>query len=629
MRKYPLTLLRFLLGVVCLTFVAVWAATAAFAAPAFSNQTAPIHKPVTSPESQWFTLHLSTEVDPHALRMSLNQWQHEGIVTAIELTEQGQWLVQAPQTAVSQLLRLAGVRAVSATPPKVVASLAVQGEVTDNNNLTQQWLVLDPAYQDTRTLIHLQNELAQLQAEGIIIDFTLTPDMQVVTIATDTDVPDQLRQLPGVLDLSALPSTVFSAQTEQRQNIPNGGQISGLLTSESTQDPLPDITVYFYRYEAWWQMVHTTTTTINGTYDSGNLLPGLYRLYFRDATRNYLPEYYDNAPYFDSATQITVNEGGTNTADAALTPAGHIRGTVTAPDGVTPVDNISVAAYWYDGLYWQWRSYSQTDSNGQYDVGGLTIGQHVLFFSDQNGRYLAEYYDNANSLDTGTPIPLTTVGEVVDGIDLSLTLAGHISGKVTAADGTTPLEGVTVSAYRQEQTWWSWAGYVQTNESGFYDLGGLITDTYRVFFQDWQGSYLSEYYDDADSIDDAADIAVVAGQTVTDINAALTEGGHITGTVTGSDTNLPLTDIVARAHRVVNGQIIGWGYVGLTDEQGQYDVKGLETGHYKVVFYDLLDVYLTEFYDDADNIEAAMLISVTATLTTGSIDAALGALGAN
>lgn len=98
------------------------------------------------------------------------------------------------------------------------------------------------------------------------------------------------------------------------------------------------------------------------------------------------------------------------------------------------------------------------------------------------------------------------------------------------------LEGITVTAYIKqysgEDTQWAFAGSDVTGEDGSFSISGLTAGTYRLKFNDPNGSYLTEYYNNKNTLDEAGDIAVDAAETVTGKNAQLGASAYIQGTVT-------------------------------------------------------------------------------------------------
>jgi hypothetical protein len=208
---------------------------------------------------------------------------------------------------------------------------------------------------------------------------------------------------------------------------------------------------------------------------------------------------------------------------------------------------------------------------------------------------------------------------------------GGIAGVVTGP-GDTPLDNVSATAF-----WWNpaanaWQGTGRddaTDADGAYEITGLEAGTYRVRFWDYSSHhYLTEFWDNAATVESAADVSVVADTTTADIDAELGEGGHITGTVTG-----PLGDAAAGvmvwAYRW-NAQRQNWQQVehAYTTPDGDYDIDQLQTGVYRLEFHpEPAQGYGIEFWDDAANVLAATDVHVSAGETTSGRDAELSAIG--
>lgn len=397
--------------------------------------------------------------------------------------------------------------------------------------------------------------------------------------------------------------------------------ITGTVTAEAGGALLPDVYVAAYQdIDNDWQWAGYAYTDAAGFYDISGLAAGTYRVRFVDYS-GYAPEYYNNALDLENATDIAVTAGSKiGGIDAALAELGHITGTVTnAVDG-TPLWDIEVSAYPTDGDEWDWYV-AYPDAAGFYDISGLATGTYHVCFYDYSGNYASECYDNADWAGTAD-IPVTA-GSTTAGIDATLAEFGHITGTVTAEIGGAPLPGIEVSAHPEDGNEWEWH-YTYTDDAGSYDISGLATGTYRVRFIDWNDSYAQEYYDNVSDLTSATDIAVTSGSTTAGIDAALAEGGHITGTVTAEAGGTPLGVRVSAYHKdgdewVVINDVI-------TDDAGFYDIAGLATGTYRVRFYRYSD-YAPEFYNNAADVASATDIAVTAGSTTAGIDAALAETG--
>lgn len=97
--------------------------------------------------------------------------------------------------------------------------------------------------------------------------------------------------------------------------------------------------------------------------------------------------------------------------------------------------------------------------------------------------------------------------------------------------------------------------------------------------------------------------------------------GQITGRVTAEDTGLPLQGIAIEA-QLISGN--GYAYASTT-ATGDYNLRGLTTGNYKIRFYpDWVSPYAQEWYGDKLDVLTAVPVSVTDGATTSGIDAILG-----
>ena len=255
--------------------------------------------------------------------------------------------------------------------------------------------------------------------------------------------------------------------------------------------------------------------------------------------------------------------------DASLAAGSGISGTVTGPDGTTPLAGIQVTAYRWDGAGWDWIASANTAADGAYWIGGLAAGTYRVRFDDWSSAYHGETYDNAPDLNSGTDV-VVGEGVTVAGIDASLLGWSKIRGRVTGPDGATPLSGIRATACLRDEFGWYWVMSDDTDADGVYEIGGLAGGTYRVRFDDvFSGAYRSEAYDNAPDLDSGADLVVLgAGETLAGIDASLADvnsaelaglqlvgGGGFEIRFTGSAN---LDYILQEAHSLTGG----WSDVG-------------------------------------------------------------------
>ena len=436
-------------------------------------------------------------------------------------------------------------------------------------------------------------------------------------------------------------------------------QISGTV-SAANGSPLAEISVTAFRttsdpYGGWY--IYTQTNEI-GVYQLPNLLPGRYAVSFQDNSGAYIAEFYSDTLSIDAATPVTLTryEKRAN-VNASLAVAAQITGTLTVTDGVfVPFGYLNV--YRKSNLEdWQpfYSSSAQFDSRtGQYRIGGLPAGVYKVRGESYVDNYAFVGFYGGKTLDAATPITLSG-GEIRTHIAIPLTQAygdpiysGKISGIVTA-DGTpaanikvaiyqvnccsnlpiptypappiptaTPappfaLESaeessrqVTRSAVAQAPDDIKPLVYVYTDANGRYTIEGLNNGTYYLGFSDPAGTYATVYHPDQKLLIQAQPIYLYenkvflqTGIVVSSVNAALVRGGGISGSVRLKD-DTPVANLAVKVY--TSNEL---GYFDLmtdeiqTDSLGNFTIRGLPAGLYRLCFVDLVGRYPSECYGDA------------------------------
>lgn len=192
---------------------------------------------------------------------------------------------------------------------------------------------------------------------------------------------------------------------------------------------------------------------------------------------------------------------------------------------------------------------------------------------------------------------------------------GSIAGTVSDSSGD-PIPDICVHAHSKDSGDWEGA---TTGPDGTYRVGSLGDGDYIVYFFDCSDEprYISEWYDDKPDEDAATLVPVSGGAEVTGIDATLTLGGSIEGTVTNADGE-PLADIGVQVESE------NWDGFEWTFEDGTYRIEGLLPGEYLISFEDELDeIYAPQWYDGEPTRAAANVVTVAAETTLSGIDAVL------
>lgn len=344
-----------------------------------------------------------------------------------------------------------------------------------------------------------------------------TPDIQAIRLASE---------LP--------PSEDPLSAAKTQETLTATGAFAGTVVREGDGAPVAGIRIRAYQQTGalTWVVVTTTVTGADGHYTVKGLLPdpAIHRAEFHDPSGDYVSEFWDNVQEFSLATPFTVPDGGTKlNVNAALAPAGHISGKVTANVGGDGIANISVSAWTNMGSSWQRMASAVSATDGTYDIGGLGASSYRLLFRDAivPARYLPEVYDNVlyvdiTSLEAGTPVNVTA-GSTTANINAGLGDYGKLSGTVIGPSDVGAIEGIWVDVYLPSATpgVWNWVSGDTTDSTGFYEAGGLDTDDYRVEFTDPKGQFATETYDNQPSLDVGTDVHVELGDETPNVDATL------------------------------------------------------------------------------------------------------------
>ena len=311
--------------------------------------------------------------------------------------------------------------------------------------------------------------------------------------------------------------------------VSRGTVISGMV-NDSGGTPMWDVLVRVSWQDGGTWRSRTTRTDIDGTYWLAAPSGVPCRVSF-EPEAPYLHEWWDGKPTRADADPITLAEGEERAGvDAVLTTGGSISGAVTDVFGA-PVWDAGVEVYaWDDG--WSYAGGAGAGPDGTYLVGSLEPGRYVVYFWSWLPQYLPEWYDDAATPREARQIDVG-FGEEVMGIDAVLSEGSTRSGAVNGVDGP-PLDGVRVAAWHYDAYYDDWDEVVATwtEADGSYAFDHLQSGLYRLEFRG-VGPYLGEWYGDALTRDDGANVEVPRDAAVTGIDAVLERGGSVGGQVSG------------------------------------------------------------------------------------------------
>jgi 5-hydroxyisourate hydrolase-like protein (transthyretin family) len=402
------------------------------------------------------------------------------------------------------------------------------------------------------------------------------------------------------------------------------GHITGRVTDSAGLPVNADVTVQRL-VEGSWQQAGSASASEggNGVYDVQGLVAGDYRVQFSSPShaRTYSTEWWDDVTRPADATTIAVAEGQTVSGiDAELADwVPDIGGRVTNAGG-SGIPGVLVEALRQPAPGEDWGSADMvyTDADGDY---GLNVpeGTYRLRFVPSTFDYAREFYHDAPDLDRAQDVVLGAVP--VTGVDEVLQRHGRIGGRVEAQGGA-PLRGIEVVVHRFLEGEWQEVSSDTTDADGHYSVPRLAPDDYRVHIGGGSG-HAGEWHANAESLSSADDVTVGPGAAV-DVDATLSPGGVVSGTVTGAAA--PVADLDVELLRQVGPDLEPYRTTE-TDPSGGYRFGRLPAGVYKVRAVDRADrTWASAWFGGAATPGAASAIPVVAGAT---VDADLSLVAAS
>jgi protocatechuate 3,4-dioxygenase beta subunit len=424
-------------------------------------------------------------------------------------------------------------------------------------------------------------------------------------------------------------STPTSTRTPTLTSIPThtptptpAPSLSGRVTDAATGQGIAGARVEVRQAESYgWG--YSATTVSDGSYAMFSLPAGDYVL--RVIAPGYAREYYDNVTPSSEAEIVRVTAPhGTSGIDFKLAEGGSLSGHVHQSDGITPIAGAEVfvrpSKYFRDEGF-----HVLTDSDGNYTVENLYLGEFRIF-AGAEGYAKLKYYGGTYDWNKASDVVVTPPDDT-SGIDISLEIAGSISGFVYASDGVTPIPHVSL-----------WADTVigeflegfngNSSYNGSYIIKGILPGQYTVRIDDTPNWYAGEYYDSKYAHGTADYIVVNAGSNTPNINFSLDEGGSVTGHVFDEEIGEPVEGLHLFAS-LPDGD--GTAPIAGTSYDGSYKFV-LKPGEYLIGTGDepssvLGYKYVPGWYENAHDMSNATLVNVTLHNETSGIDIYLAKSG--
>jgi len=415
-------------------------------------------------------------------------------------------------------------------------------------------------------------------------------------------------------------------ETDINAQLQQGAQISGLVSDAATSSPIDRVTVMVYNENN--RLIHETKTDVDGSYRTGGLYPGSYKLCFskRSGSNQYFDRCYPSAESVADATTLSLaaaeRKTGVNTFLSLSATAGNatLAGRVTDATTGAPLSDIRVTVYDPQGAI---QNSAQTLETGYYTFTNLIEGEYKLYFSAESGfdsvNYVAQYYNNVPTLSETESISIGDEDSRTD-LDVAMQQGGGISGTVESAATGRSLSSILVKLYDESG---KTLATTATDIDGLFSFNRLATGNYILEFNPSaeNATYLGEFYGDANSQQDATFVSVTAPNVTDALTISLQKGSLIAGMVTGVDSSLPLADVDISVYAQNGCTPIA---TGVTNAVGAYTTSpALKAGSYRVEFKPSKMGSSSQYLPDAE----ASIVQITQPNYFGNIDTTL-ALGA-
>ncbi len=207
-----------------------------------------------------------------------------------------------------------------------------------------------------------------------------------------------------------------------------------------------------------------------------------------------------------------------SSAGAAAAP-GAIEGEVVEVGTEIEIEEAVVCAYEFQA---ETRACEETDSNGEYLLGGLPGGKYIVEFWAADQGYVTQLYNGASTLAAADEV--TVSGPTVPGVSAEMAKGGEIQGRVTDAGNGAGIGEAEVCAFPVS----GFGECALTDSAGNYAIRGLATGAYGVEF--WAGllGYETLFFDQKKNPNEANPVSVTAPSATAGIDARLSKPSGVT-----------------------------------------------------------------------------------------------------
>jgi uncharacterized repeat protein (TIGR01451 family) len=243
----------------------------------------------------------------------------------------------------------------------------------------------------------------------------------------------------------------------------------------------------------------------------------------------------------------------------------------------------------------------------------LFTGDRFLSPNHPGVNVVDEYYSNKPSLASADVVTVAGDQTVALG-DVTMDVGAIASGQVTNMSGT-PLANATVRAYDVSG---NQSAYTYADASGNYTLDRIPIGGAKLRFS--RNGYALEFYDDQPSLGSGSTLATQSGVTIAGVNAQLSAGGTISGSVR-SLQGVPIAASV-RLYSVLDSTF-SRATVTSSATTGAFTFANVKPGDYKIYVSAAGTSVAPEWYNNGVSFAGASVVSVAEGATTSNVNVVL------
>jgi protocatechuate 3,4-dioxygenase beta subunit len=434
-----------------------------------------------------------------------------------------------------------------------------------------------------------------------------------------TPAPDQDITLASLYPTTPTTPQPTSTTPQPTSTTPTSA-IKGTLKDNTGAPITGGVTVYASGITNTGDYFQTSTIGSDGSY-SLPVRAGSYRVsvsnsYF-GSEQKYATRYYPDAKTYDAAQAVVVGTNATVTGISLTLPlAGSITGRIVdgAGDGV---GSANVGLYNDAGSY---LASTTTTPQGRYKFRAIEPSKVVLQVTPPAGSGLAgRYLDDADTLADATRFDLT--GGVALTKNVTLGVGGKLTGTVRDGRGV-GVDRAIVSIYAADNSY-SPQRSVRAAADGTYTFSGLTAGDYRLRFSPppSRSELGIRFSGGATTITGASSYHVSRGATVSNIDATLSSGATVSGTVKAAGQ--PLAGIVVSATPDSDDDYYGTQLTTTTDDAGHYEFHAIADGATRLYFSDDSGDHVSQFYGQTAGVGDWVTVDAKASTPRANIDVTL------